>query len=583
MAGRVMHTEAPHRRWVAPEGASRPARLDVQADGALAVVRRPSLGDFHLQPGGVRRVNQFVEVEQRRHQLDWLAEELIDRLLAVALVRREQQATAGTEDAGKLAECEAKLGAGKMDDRVERDDAAHRRVGKWQPAHVAGDRGIEPTQRQRSHRRTDVDAEDVTVARTDEGADLARPATDLDDGIGGGRGEGRQQLPVAGLGVQFVEELPLVTDGHPVVRGGDPVPGHLVIVARDTAAGGTRSARGYVRGVMGLADDVHQLTAEKGFSGVVRVDVAGRIELERAYGFADRRHGIANTVDTQLAIASGSKPFTALAVVGLIADGTLTMSTTARSVLGFDLPLIDDAVTIEQLLAHRSGIGDYLDEDEDYPISDYVMPVPVHELAATEQFLAVLDGYPQKFPPGERFSYCNGGYVVLALIAERASGVGFHELVEERVCRPAGMNDTAFLRSDELPGRAALGYLEPGHSLRTNVFHLPVRGSGDGGMYTTVADFAAFWTALFGGRIVPERWVAEMVKAHSDPADERRYGLGFWLHRSRDIVMPEGYDAGVSFRSVHDPAAAVTHTVISNTSGGAWPITRKLDELLDRD
>ncbi len=46
------------------------------------------------------------------------------------------------------------------------------------------------------------------------------------------------------------------------------------------------------------------------------------------------------------------------------------------------------------------------------------------------------------------------------------------------------------------------------------------------------------------------------------------------------MVMPEGYDAGVSFRSVHDPAAHVTHTVISNTSEGAWPITRKLDELL---
>ena len=61
--------------------------------------------------------------------------------------------------------------------------------------------------------------------------------------------------------------------------------------------------------------------------------------------------------------------------------------------------------------------------------------------------------------PGERFAYCNGGYVVLALIAERASGTAFHDLVEHRVCAPAGMVDTAFLRSDELPGGVALGYL----------------------------------------------------------------------------------------------------------------------------
>ena len=88
--------------------------------------------------------------------------------------------------------------------------------------------------------------------------------------------------------------------------------------------------------------------------------------------------------------------------------------------LGDDLPLIDDAVTVEHLLAHRSGIGDYLDEDADMDINDYLMPVPVHSWPTTEDFLAVLDGYPTKFPAGERFAYCNGGYIVLALIAERA-------------------------------------------------------------------------------------------------------------------------------------------------------------------
>jgi CubicO group peptidase (beta-lactamase class C family) len=330
-----------------------------------------------------------------------------------------------------------------------------------------------------------------------------------------------------------------------------------------------------------LSAVIDHLAAESRFSGVVRVDVDGNIEWQKAYGFADRGHGIANTVETQLATASGTKPFTALAAVSLIADGTLSLSTTARSVLGSDLPLIDDAVTVEQLLGHRSGIGDYLDEDEHTDITEYVMPVPVHELATTEQFLAVLDGYPTKFAPGAQFSYCNGGYVVLALIAERVSGVDFHDLVQDRVCEPAGMHDTAFLRSDELPGRAALGYLDAGESLRTNVFHLPVRGTGDGGIYTTVADIATFWTALFAGGIVAERWVGEMVRGHShDPAESRRYGLGFWLHETRDVVMPEGYDAGVSFRSVHDPSAHVTHTVISNTSEGAWPITQKLDEVL---
>jgi CubicO group peptidase (beta-lactamase class C family) len=329
-----------------------------------------------------------------------------------------------------------------------------------------------------------------------------------------------------------------------------------------------------------LEESVDRVAAESGLSGVVRVDRGEGAELAKAYGLAHRGHQIATTVDTQFAIASGGKGLTALTVVSLIEAGVLRAATTARSVLGNDLPLIGEEVTVEQLLAHRSGIGDYVDEEAGGEITDYVLPVPVHELATTEQFLRVLDGYPAKFPPGERFSYCNGGYVVLALMAERASGIPFHDLVRQRVCDPAGMRDTEFLRSDELPGRAALGYLAA-DGLRTNVLHLPVRGSGDGGVYSTAADIHALWAAFFAGRIVSTAWVAEMVRPRSDvPAESMRYGLGFWLHESRGAVMLEGYDAGVSFRTVHDPEAGFSHTVLSNTSDGAWPITRHLDDLL---
>ena len=167
--------------------------------------------------------------------------------------------------------------------------------------------------------------------------------------------------------------------------------------------------------------------------------------------------------------------------------------------------------------------------------------------------MAVLDGHATVSPAGERFAYNNGGYVVLALLAERASGTDFHELVRTLVCEPAGMVDTAFLRSDELPGRAARGYLAV-DGLRTNVFHLPVLGSGDGGIYSTAADLSAFWEALFAGRIVAPDRVAEMLRPHSDwPVKHKRYGLGFHLRAADDGVWVAGSDAGVSFASLHQP------------------------------
>jgi CubicO group peptidase (beta-lactamase class C family) len=326
---------------------------------------------------------------------------------------------------------------------------------------------------------------------------------------------------------------------------------------------------------------VEDVARSSGFSGAVRVDRAGDTELAVAHGLADRAHRVPATVGTQYATASGTKTLTALTVMALVERGTIERRTTARSLLREDLPLVPDDVTVEHLLAHRSGIGDYFDEETVTDITDYAMPVPVHELATTEQYLRVLDGHPARFAAGERFSYNNAGYVVLALMAERASGLGFHELVRTLVCEPAGMRDTEFLRSDELPGRAARGYLTA-EGLRTNVLHLPVVGSGDGGAYSTLADVHRLWEALHAGRVVSPATLGEMLRAHSDwPEEDARYGLGFHLHASTDTVWLEGYDAGVSFASVHRPASATTYTVVSNWTDGAWPVLRTIGEQLD--
>ena len=81
---------------------------------------------------------------------------------------------------------------------------------------------------------------------------------------------------------------------------------------------------------------------------------------------------------------------------------------------------------------------------------------------------------------------------------------------------------------------------------------------------------------------MPVERVAGMVGRAAKLPDEesRRYGLGFWLRATGERSILEGYDAGVSFRSVHDPVSGVTHTVVSNWSDGAWPVTDVLAELL---
>jgi CubicO group peptidase (beta-lactamase class C family) len=329
-----------------------------------------------------------------------------------------------------------------------------------------------------------------------------------------------------------------------------------------------------------LHEDIDEVAARTGFSGVVRVDRAGETEVCVAYGFADRALEIPNTVDTQFGSASCAKTLTALVVLALVERGSIGLDTTARSLLGSDLPMIADDVTVEHLLAHRSGIGDYFDEDTFVEMTDHLLTVPVHTLATAEEYVTVLDGHPTVSPAGERFAYNNGGFVVLALLAERATGRDYHELVRTLVTEPAGMVDTAFLRSDELPARAAKGYLAV-DGLRTNVLHLPVVGVGDGGVYSTAADLSAFWEALFAERIVSSGSVAELVRPRSDwPEESERYGFGIHLHETGDAMWLEGYDTGVSASSLHQPSTSITRTVISNWTDGAWPVVTLLNDRL---
>lgn len=329
---------------------------------------------------------------------------------------------------------------------------------------------------------------------------------------------------------------------------------------------------------MDLDDMLDAVAAEQVFSGVVRVDADGAV-FERAYGLADRAHDVAATPAHRFGLASGAKPVTALTVARLAQDGVLPLDTTARSLLGGDLPLVADDVTVEQLLAHRSGIGDYFDEDVIEDLSEPFMPIAVHQLVDPESYIALIDGYPTVSPAGERYAYNNGGYVLLALLAERAAGESYYDLVDRLVLQPAGMTASGFLRMDRLPGDVATGYIYADDHidrLRVNTLHLPVRGCGDGGLYSTVADIRSLWTALFAGAIVDDDWRVRMTAPLS--VDEAlRQGLGFWRPLDhRPWVRVHGGDAGVSFVSVHDPGRDLTHTVISNWTDGAWPVSRAL-------
>ncbi len=291
-----------------------------------------------------------------------------------------------------------------------------------------------------------------------------------------------------------------------------------------------------------LASMLHEAAVSSSFSGVIRIDEPHGEAFAQGYGYADRGREVPMTIDHRCGVASIAKGFTALVIGSLIDDDSLAFDSKLRAFLGDELPMIDDDVTVAHLLSHTSGIGDYLDETIG-DIEDYVLTRPNHELDTTEAFLPMLDRHPQAAAPGSQFSYCNSGFILLALIAERASSTPFHDVVEQRVFAPAGMTSTGYPRTDETHENVAFGYLSVS-GLRTNVLHLPVRGNGDGGAVSTAADLAAFWSALFGLRIVSEKTLSALTDPVSRVDEEKmRYGRGFWIGWESAMIVLEGYES----------------------------------------
>lgn len=322
---------------------------------------------------------------------------------------------------------------------------------------------------------------------------------------------------------------------------------------------------------------------ESSFSGVVEV-ASTRCSFREAWGYRDRANRLENETDTRFGIASGTTGFTALGIASLIEEGKIGVETNVFSLLGDRFPELHPSITIGHLLAHTSGVGDHYEEDEiEQGVDDFVLSIPVQDLVSPFDYLPLLRERPQKFAPGEKACYSNGGYVVLAMIIESVSKTPFQHYIEERIFHRAGMTNTGFFRSDSLPQNVALGYLVGKEEFKTNVFNLPVIGSGDGGAYSNLEDMKSFWQSLLSFRIVSKATIEPMIRAQAR-FESSDYGLGFWIEDEGNFIALEGYDAGVSFYSATSKNLETQFTVVSNDRSGAWPILKVIkNEIFQQD
>ena len=219
----------------------------------------------------------------------------------------------------------------------------------------------------------------------------------------------------------------------------------------------------------------------------------GKYIHSKGYGLANIEHEIPIGMDTIFRIGSVSKQFTTMAIAILEEKDELSFEDEMKVHIP-DLVDYAEKVTINHMIHHYSGLGDY--EYMDYPgrfknavgeefrwgNEDYLTNKEFHDLIKT---------LPLIRKPEKKFHYSNTGYVLLALVAENASGMSLREFAEKEIFKPLGMNNSFFNDDVNLPFKNRADAYTPiddeSDKYKINVTNLS--WVGDGGVYTSLNDF----------------------------------------------------------------------------------------------
>ena len=236
------------------------------------------------------------------------------------------------------------------------------------------------------------------------------------------------------------------------------------------------------------------------FSGVALLVRADTTLLSNAWGLADRAKKTPMTMDTRLNLASIGKLFTRTAIAQLAEAGKVSLDDKLAKYLP-DFPHADE-ITIEMLVAHRSGVGDIFNDAYD--------AMDKSKLRHNRDYLQLIRDQPLWFAPGTSERYSNGGYVLLGEVIAKASGEDYYDYLAKHVFGPAGMKRTVYPTEGDGTPNVARGYSgrDAAESERDNEGTRPTRGSAAGGGYSTAADLMKFDRALLGSKLCSPGWSA---------------------------------------------------------------------------
>ncbi|MCU0305147.1 MAG: beta-lactamase family protein [Thermoanaerobaculales bacterium] len=317
------------------------------------------------------------------------------------------------------------------------------------------------------------------------------------------------------------------------------------------------------------------------------------IDWRGAAGLADPSAGTPMTPDRPVRLASNTKTYVAAAVLRLVEERRLELDAPIAALLPADVADLlagdgydPDAITVRHLLTHTSGLFDHSGTG-DY--TEAILADPQRRWTARDQVaLAVELGAPHA-APGEVYTYCDTGYVLLGLIIEGVTGRGLAASVRELVgLDRLGLGSTWWESLEPPPA----GVADRAHQLYGEIdtygFDPSFDLYGGGGLVATVGDLAGFFGALFRGGVWAQPATAEImlttvdgVRARADAPDGAlppgAYRMGVWVLETagRTSYHHTGFFGTMV---AHVPSLDLTVAATVNQNRGKPALTRLLDE-----
>ncbi|WP_196140183.1 serine hydrolase [Aliikangiella sp. G2MR2-5] len=266
---------------------------------------------------------------------------------------------------------------------------------------------------------------------------------------------------------------------------------------------------------------------KKGFSGSAIVFDKGQTLLAKGYGYADKKSKLLNGLDTVFDIGSNTKQFTSAAILKLVELGKLKTSQPVSDF--FDgVPQDKRSITIHHLLSHSAGFVESIDQDFNH--------------IAEAEFFDRLFTTKLLFKPGEKYSYSNVGYSVLAKIIEKTSGRSYEEFLQQHFFKPLKIKQTGYLLPDWNKANLAHGYprniIDTGAMVERYLEDNKVSWNilGNGGINSTPHDMLIWMRALANNKVLSRKSTELLLGLHQkikDYEDGRKlfyaYGWGVTL------------------------------------------------------